>query len=232
MGEEVLKAVGLIKKFGEFVAVNKVTLSFRSGERTALIGPNGAGKTTLINLLSGHLTVDEGRVLLKGKDVTKLTSHKRVKLGLNRTFQIPSVFKSLTVKDNLRVASSNVGANFEEILEEVEKLEIGAYLNTKATVLPYGLMKELELMMVLSSKPDVILLDEPTAGLTVGEKQKIVSLLERLPTALTLVIVEHDMDVVFKLSKRIVVMNRGEVIADGPPEKVAVDEKVREVYLG
>lgn len=232
MGKEVLKTVGLVKKFGEFVAVNNVSLSFVEGERTAIIGPNGAGKTTFINLATGQLTADKGQVFLNGRDITAFRPHRRVRNGLNRTFQIPSVFKSLTVEENLEVASTFSAADANEIRELVGKLGLKTYLGTKAALLPYGLMKVLELGMALLSRPAVLFLDEPTAGLNVGEKERIVSLLQSLPTNMTLVVVEHDMDVVFTLARRIVVMHRGEVLADGPPEMIAVDPRVKEVYLG
>lgn len=232
MGKEVLRTEGLVKRFGEFVAVNKVSLSFEEGERTAIIGPNGAGKTTFINLVTGQLRADEGSVFLNGRDITGLSPHERVKEGLNRTFQIPSVFKSLTVEQNLLVATSTSGADAEEVGEIIEGLGLRPYLTTKAALLPYGLMKVLELGIALLSRPSVLFLDEPTAGLNVGEKERIVSLLQSLPSRVTLVVVEHDMDVVFTLARRIVVMHRGEVLADGAPQVIAADQRVKEVYLG
>lgn len=232
MGKEVLRTEGLVKRFGEFVAVNKVSLSFEEGERTAIIGPNGAGKTTFINLVTGQLRADEGSVFLNGRDITGLSPHERVKEGLNRTFQIPSVFKSLTVEQNLLVATSTSGADAEEVGEIIEGLGLRPYLTTKAALLPYGLMKVLELGIALLSRPSVLFLDEPTAGLNVGEKERIVSLLQSLPSRVTLVVVEHDMDVVFTLARRIVVMHRGEVLADGAPQAIAADQRVKEVYLG
>ncbi|MEN3047210.1 MAG: ABC transporter ATP-binding protein [Candidatus Caldarchaeales archaeon] len=232
MGREVLRTEGLVKRFGEFVAVNRVSLSFEEGERTAIIGPNGAGKTTFINLVTGQLRADEGKVLLNGRDITGQSPHERVKEGLNRTFQIPSVFKSLTVEQNLMVASSTAGADAGEVRGLIEGLGLKHYLTTRAALLPYGLMKVLELGMALLSKPSVLFLDEPTAGLNVGEKERIVSLLQSLPSSVTLVVVEHDMDVVFTLARRIVVMHRGEVLADGAPQAIAADSRVREVYLG
>ncbi|MEM1945622.1 MAG: ABC transporter ATP-binding protein [Candidatus Caldarchaeum sp.] len=232
MGKEVLKTSGLVKKFGEFVAVNKVSLVFEEGERTAMIGPNGAGKSTYINVVSGQLAADGGSVFLNGRDITKAPAHERVKMGLNRTFQIPSVFRSLTVKENLTVASSRSKQGSQDFREIVDELGLSPYMNVKAGQLPYGLMKILELGMAILSKPTILLLDEPTAGLNVGEKERIVSLLQRLPANMSVLIVEHDMDVVFTFSRRVVVMHKGEVIADGPPEKIAADEKVREVYLG
>ncbi|MCS6787815.1 MAG: ABC transporter ATP-binding protein [Aigarchaeota archaeon] len=232
MGKEVLRTEGLVKRFGEFVAVNKVSLSFEEGERTAIIGPNGAGKTTFINLVTGQLRADEGSVFLNGRDITGLSPHERVKEGLNRTFQIPSVFKSLTVEQNLLVATSTSGADADEVGEIIEGLGLRPYLTTKAALLPYGLMKVLELGIALLSRPSVLFLDEPTAGLNVGEKERIVSLLQSLPSRVTLVVVEHDMDVVFTLARRIVVMHRGEVLADGAPQAIAADQRVKEVYLG
>ncbi|MEM1943906.1 MAG: ABC transporter ATP-binding protein [Candidatus Caldarchaeum sp.] len=232
MGKEVLKTTGLVKKFGEFVAVNNVSLSFEQGERTAIIGPNGAGKSTFINVVSGQLAADDGSVFLNGRDITKASAHERVKMGLNRTFQIPSVFKSLTVRDNLTVALSSRKTDARNFHNIVDELGLTPYMSVKAGQLPYGLMKILELGMAILSEPGVLFLDEPTAGLNVGEKERIVSLLRRLPADMSILMVEHDMDVVFAFSRRVVVMHRGEVIADGPPEKIAGDEKVKEVYLG
>lgn len=229
MAKEVLRTEGVVKKFGEFIAVNKVSVSFYEGERTAIIGPNGAGKTTLVNVISGKLHADSGRVLLDGEDITSIPAHQRVKKGLNRTFQVPSVFKSLSVRENLRVAGGENSENYDEIVKE---LGLKPYLDIKAGQLPFGLMKILELGMAIISKPRILLLDEPTAGLNVAEKEKIIALLQQLSARTSLVVVEHDMDVVFTLSKRIVVMHRGEIIADGPPQEIAVNERVREVYLG
>ncbi|MCS6784621.1 MAG: ABC transporter ATP-binding protein [Candidatus Caldarchaeum sp.] len=232
MGQEVLKTVDLVKKFGEFVAVNKVSLAFTEGERTAVIGPNGAGKTTFINLVSGQLFPDEGKVFLNGEDITTLSAYRRVRRGLNRTFQIPSVFKSLTVEENFEIASTVSQKNQADYSDLAETLGLKTYLKTKAGVLPYGLMKVLELGMAILSSPKVLLLDEPTAGLNVGEKERIVALLQSLSSRMSVIVVEHDMDVVFTIARRIVVMHRGELLADGPPEEIAQHEKVREVYLG
>lgn len=234
MADEVLRAERVTKRFGGFVAVDGVTIGLRRGERVGLIGPNGAGKTTLLNLLSGYYRPDSGRIFVNGIDVTKHPPHRRFKLGLCRTFQIPSVFRSLTVRQNLEVAAlrSGVRDRTERIESLLVRLGLDRYGNEKAGNLPYGAMKVLELAMVLTSEPSVLLLDEPTAGLNVTEKKRLTEILESLPENITLLIIEHDMDVVFNLAGRVIVMNRGQVIADGKPSEVVENKLVREVYFG
>ncbi len=220
-----------MKRFGSFTAVAGVSLTFYEGERVGLIGPNGAGKTTLINLISGHLKPDQGKIFFRGNDITKEQPHKRVAMGLNRTFQIPSVFKSLTVYQNILLASKRSGRT-DSVESLITGLGLEKYVNVKAANLPYGMMKILELAVTMASNPTALLLDEPTAGLTMREKLQIVELLKTLPEKYTIVMVEHDIDLVFGFAGRVVVMHRGEVLADGKPEEIAVDKRVREVYLG
>ncbi len=231
MAKEVLRIENVVKRFGNFTAVAGVSLSFYEGERVGLIGPNGAGKTTLINLISGHLKPDQGKIFFNGIDITKEPPHKRVAMGLNRTFQIPSIFKSLTVYQNILLAAKRSGrADSVDALMSVLGLE--KYADVKAANLPYGVMKILELAITMASNPTLLLLDEPTAGLTIHEKQQIIELLKSLPEKYTIVMVEHDIDLVFGFAGRVVVMHRGEVLAEGRPEEIAVDTRVREVYLG
>ncbi len=231
MAEEVLRTENVVKRFGSFTAVAGVSLTFYEGERVGLIGPNGAGKTTLINLISGHLKPDQGKIFFRGNDITKEQPHKRVAMGLNRTFQIPSVFKSLTVYQNILLASKRSGRT-DSVESLITGLGLEKYVNVKAANLPYGMMKILELAVTMASNPTALLLDEPTAGLTMREKLQIVELLKTLPEKYTIVMVEHDIDLVFGFAGRVVVMHRGEVLADGKPEEIAVDKRVREVYLG
>jgi ABC-type branched-subunit amino acid transport system ATPase component len=231
MAKEVLRTENLVKRFGGFTAVAGVSITFYQGERVGLIGPNGAGKTTFINLISGHLKPDQGKIFFKGTDVTKEHPYKKVMIGLNRTFQIPSIFKSLTVYQNVLLAAKKAGQP-DSVDKLLTTLGLEKFANVKAANLPYGVMKMVELAMTMASNPSLILLDEPTAGLTTQEKKQIIQLLQTLPERYTIVMVEHDIDLVFGFAGRVVVMHRGEVLADGRPEEVAVDSRVREVYLG
>jgi ABC-type branched-subunit amino acid transport system ATPase component len=231
MAKEVLRTENLVKRFGGFTAVAGVSITFYEGERVGLIGPNGAGKTTFINLISGQLKPDQGKIFFNGMDVTKEHPYKKVMIGLNRTFQIPSIFKSLTVYQNVLLAAKKAGqpGSVDKLLTT---LGLEKFANVKAANLPYGVMKMVELAMTMASNPSLLLLDEPTAGLTTQEKKQIIQLLQTLPERYTIVMVEHDIDLVFGFAGRVVVMHRGEVLADGRPEEIAVDSRVREVYLG
>ena len=231
MAKEVLRTENLVKRFGGFTAVAGVSITFYEGERVGLIGPNGAGKTTFINLISGQLKPDQGKIFFNGTDVTKEHPYKKVMIGLNRTFQIPSIFKSLTVYQNVLLAAKKAGqpGSVDKLLTT---LGLEKFANVKAANLPYGVMKMVELAMTMASNPSLLLLDEPTAGLTTQEKKQIIQLLQTLPERYTIVMVEHDIDLVFGFAGRVVVMHRGEVLADGRPEEIAVDSRVREVYLG
>ena len=231
MAKEVLRTENLVKRFGGFTAVAGVSITFCEGERVGLIGPNGAGKTTFINLISGHLKPDQGKIFFKGTDVTKEHPYKKVMIGLNRTFQIPSIFKSLTVYQNVLLAAKKAGQP-DSVDKLLTTLGLEKFANVKAANLPYGVMKMVELAMTIASNPSLLLLDEPTAGLTTQEKKQIIQLLQTLPERYTIVMVEHDIDLVFGFAGRVVVMHRGEVLADGRPEEITVDSRVREVYLG
>jgi len=231
LAKEVLRTENLVKRFGSFTAVAGVSITFYEGERVGLIGPNGAGKTTLINLISGHLKPDQGRIFFKGIDITKEHPHRKVMVGLNRTFQIPAVFKSLTVYQNVYLAAKKAGQT-DSVNKLLSRLDLEKVGHIKAANLPYGVMKILELAMAMASNPIVLLLDEPTAGLTIQEKKQIIQHLSTFNERQTIVMVEHDIDLVFGFAGRVVVMHRGEVLADGKPEEIAVDTRVREVYLG
>jgi ABC-type branched-subunit amino acid transport system ATPase component len=231
MAKEVLRTENLVKRFGDFTAVAGVSITLYEGERVGLIGPNGAGKTTFINLISGHLKPDQGKVFFKGIDVTKEPPYKKVMMGLNRTFQIPSIFKSLTVRQNVLLAAKKTGQP-DAVDKLLTTLGLEKVANVKTVNLPYGMMKIVELAMTMLSNPSLLLLDEPTAGLTTQEKKRIIQVLRTLPERCTIVMVEHDIDLVFSFAGRVLVMHRGEVLADGKPEEIAVDTRVREVYLG
>ena len=245
---EMLRVKGLTKYFGGFLAVDNVSLNFKPGVLTSIIGPNGAGKTTLINLLTGNLRPNRGKVFFKDKDITRLPTEKRVKRGISRSFQIMTIFPSLTVKQNIQLpALSLLGENrgfwsraddyhdaaawTEEILKEVMLWDKKDVL---AGELSHGDMRLLEMGIALTPKPELCFLDEPSSGMNPVERAKALELIKRLATKgeTTFIIVEHDMDVVFSLSERIVVMNRGGILADGEPEQIKENKEVRGVYLG
>jgi len=232
LARKILSTEGVVKKFGGFTALNGVSLSFNELETTFIIGPNGAGKTTFINVVSGKLRPDKGRVLFNGTDITRYSPHARVRAGINRTFQIPNLFRNLTVRQNLLVAASSREDGDRAADEVLSTLKLSDYVEADVSKLPQGTLRMVELGMVILTQPKVAFLDEPTAGLNPEEKEHMIEVLRELGETETLIIVEHDMDVVFGLSDRVVVMHRGEVLADGTPEEVSKDEAVREVYLG
>ncbi|NWJ98414.1 MAG: ABC transporter ATP-binding protein [Chloroflexi bacterium] len=246
MAVEALKVSGVEKRFGALVAVNGINLSVLQGERRALIGPNGAGKTTFFNLISGTLPLSAGTIQLWGRDVTRLPDWRRVRLGLARTFQRNNLFMSLTTFENVQLAvqrqqqvSYNLlrsARSFQAINEQaqqvLEQVGLTGRGELKVASLSYGEQRQLEIALALATKPSILLLDEPTAGMSLAETGQMVELVKSLPAALTLLIVEHDMDVVFALSDRITVLHYGQVLAEGTPEEVQHNPRVREVYLG
>src|ERR1043166_4076627 len=213
-----LKLEKVTKWFGGVRAVDGVELTVRPGERRALIGPNGAGKTTLFNLIAGVLPASTGRITLFGDDITRLAQHRRAAQGLTRTFQITNLFPSLTVLDNVRLAAQ-------------------ALTRAKFSMLrPLGRFTELEASarqaLAAAGKPRVLLLDEPAAGLSHAEARLMTDLLRRLDPAITLLIIEHDMDIALEVAQHVTVLHYGKVIADGTREAVKADPTVREIYLG
>ncbi|HWQ16779.1 MAG TPA: ABC transporter ATP-binding protein [Sulfolobales archaeon] len=230
---EILRVEGLVKKFGDFTALNGVNLSIFSDGITSIIGPNGAGKTTLINVITGRLKPDKGRVLFMGRDITGMSPHKIVKLGIARTFQIINLFTSLTVYQNVLIASLSRGKNTNPDADDIlSKLHLEKYRDLEVYKLPHGIQRIVEIAVALATKPKLLFLDEPTAGLNINEKEEVISVIKSLGSEIPIVLVEHDMDVVFNISKRIIVMNRGEVLAEGSPNDIAEDKRVREIYLG
>jgi branched-chain amino acid transport system ATP-binding protein len=245
---ELLRTEDLRKAFGHFTAVDGVNIHFTVEALTSIIGPNGAGKTTLINLLTGALPVDSGKIFFKGQEITTIPTDARVRRGIGRSFQIMNIFPMLTVFKNIQLPvlsllhkSLKFLSRLEahpDALEEVERIlkEVGLWdkRDMVAGELSHGDQRLLEMGIALASKPELCFLDEPTAGMNPVERVKILDNIKRLSgeKRTTFVIVEHDMDVVFSLSDRIVVMHRGGIIADGEPEKIKEDQNVKEVYLG
>jgi len=242
----VLDVRGLAKRFGGVRAVDGVSLRVSGGEIRALIGPNGAGKTTLFNLLTGQLRPDAGEVRFKGERLSGLAPHLVWRRGVSRTFQITATFASLTALDNVRVARLSHARRTYSLLARAGRLEtepahalltmvgLGEQAARPAAVLAYGDLKRLELAVALASDPELLLLDEPTAGMAPAERGALIELIERIARArrLAVLFTEHDMDVVFQVADRIVVLHQGRVIAEGPPAAVRADALVQRVYLG
>jgi branched-chain amino acid transport system ATP-binding protein len=241
-----LELSGLHKSFFGFVAVSDVSLRVEALQIAAIIGPNGAGKSTLFNLITGHLRPDSGQVLLDECDITGVQPHEACRMGLGRSFQRTNIFPKLTVFQNLQAAflvHKGRGANFWARSESLYRDETDALLasiglrdqaKTLGGTLSYGNQKQLELGLALASEPRVLLLDEPTAGMSAGETHDTIRLLERIAgeRGLTLLFTEHDMDVVFSIAQKIAVLHQGRLIADGSPHDVRNDPEVRRVYLG
>jgi len=246
--KEIIRTEGLAKYFGELAAVHAVNFSLKEGIFTSIIGPNGAGKTTLINLLSGYLLPDAGRVFFRGSEITKTPAHKRVKMGISRSFQIMNIFPRLTVFQNILLpvlsrlnknsrAFSALGSQ-KEAVEETEKILSEVWLweekDSPAAALSHGDQRLLELGIAVAANPQVCFLDEPSSGMNPIERVKVLELVKKLSAErkTTFAIVEHDMDVVFSLSDWIVVMNRGEILAEGKPDEIRDNKEVRDIYLG
>jgi branched-chain amino acid transport system ATP-binding protein len=241
-----LETVNLERRFGGIVATNDVSLKVEKGARHALIGPNGAGKTTLINLLTGVLRPSSGRVLLEGEDITALRAHKRVQRGLARTFQINQLFADLTPLETIGLAVSErlgfgndwwrlVGSKSEVIGEVVRILDqfgLADVMGARTAILPYGKQRLLEIALAIACKPRVLLLDEPAAGVPEHERHDILAAVSALPKDVTVLLIEHDMDLVFSFADRISVLVNGALFVEGKPEDVARDPRVKAVYLG
>ena len=242
----VLRTEKLVKRFGGITATSNVSLAVRRGARHALIGPNGAGKTTLINQLTGVLEPTSGRVLLGGRDITRLAPHQRVGLGLARTFQISQLYASFTPMQSLALAvggrrgvawrwwrsMGHDAAIAEETAALLEQFRLGEMADRPTRELPYGKRRLLEIAMAVALRPQVLLLDEPAAGVPSAERRDILDTVAALPPSVTVVLIEHDMDLVFSFANWITVLVNGALLTEGPPQQIADDPQVRAVYLG
>lgn len=241
-----LEVRGLSKSFGGFLAVSEVSLAVAEGQIAAVIGPNGAGKSTLFNLITGQLQATAGQVLLDGREITGVRPHRLCGMGMGRSFQRTNIFPKLTVLENVQaalLAHQGHGRNFwsrsevlccEESLTLLASIGLAEQAPAVAGTLSYGNQKQLELGIALASDPKILLLDEPTAGMSASETHEAIALLARIAKGrgLTLLFTEHDMAVVFSIAQKITVMHQGRVIADGSPAVVRADAEVRRVYLG
>jgi branched-chain amino acid transport system ATP-binding protein len=241
-----LETQGLSKTFGGLTATHDLSLKLERGARHALIGPNGAGKTTVINLLTGVLRPNAGRILLEGTDITALPAHRRALMGLSRTFQINQLFADLTPLETIALAVSERGGEgmrwwsslardpsaAAEIEALLQRFHLADVMNVRTATLPYGKQRLLELALAIAAKPRVLLLDEPAAGVPEAERHDILAAVASLPREVSVLLIEHDMDVVFSFADRISVLVNGALFVEGPPDEVARDPRVKAVYLG
>jgi len=245
-GAQAIEVERLAKVFGGLRAVDDVSLSVAAGERRVLIGPNGAGKTTLFHCIAGTLQASAGNVLMFGTDITTLAEHRRIGLGMGRTFQISNVCTDLTVMENVQLAM--LGADRRKWImhrpahllsdlrergsRELSRVSLAGRADETVKFLSYGERRQLELALALASNPKVVLLDEPCAGLSPSERQRFSGLIRELPRDITLVMIEHDIDIALALADRVTVLHRGSIIFDGTPGEVKTNGQVREVYFG
>ena len=243
---QALKTHGLSKSFGAFKANTDISVTFESGARHAIIGPNGAGKTPFINLLTGVLSPTAGEVYLGEEKVTSLPQHVRVKRGMTRTFQINTLFPGLTVLESVTLACcerdgkgglwwrtvSAARQQIDEARELLMRLQLERDADSVTRNLPYGKQRLVEIALALATRPKVLLLDEPAAGIPSGESAQLFGVIARLPRDVSIIFIEHDMNLVFKFAEKITVLVAGAVLVEGTPDEIAKDRRVREVYLG
>jgi len=236
----------LAKNFGGLQALRDLSLEIQPGERRAIIGPNGAGKTTLFNLIGGQLSPSSGRIFLFGREVTTLPPFRRAALGLARTFQITTLFRNLTVLENMLLAVQALDSvkfvlyrrltSYQHLLSTAQSLleQWNLWEKRHALVrqLSYGEQRQLEILLAVAHLPRVLLLDEPTAGLSAAETQQVVAMIQHLDPSITVLLIEHDMDVAFQVAQHITVLHQGRLLADGSPEAIRKDPTVAEIYLG
>jgi branched-chain amino acid transport system ATP-binding protein len=246
MSRPVLEVCSVSKSFGALTVANMISLDLTAGVRHALIGPNGAGKTTLVNLITGALEPSAGQIVLDGTDVTALSQARRVKLGLARTFQINTLFRGLTVLENISLAVNErraLSARFlrpaasrRDVLAEamgvLDSVKLADDAHRLVRDLPYGRQRLVEIAIALGIRPKVLLLDEPAAGVPSTESHILLDAIEALPESMAVLMIEHDMDIVFRFATRVSVLVSGEILMEGEPGEVAADARVREVYLG
>lgn len=241
-----LRTENITKEWGAFRANSEISLAFEPGGRHAIIGPNGAGKTTFINLLTGALQPTSGKVFYGDQDITSRAQHERVKMGMTRTFQINTLFLGLTVLESVVLAISEreglyrnwfrTVAQQTEAIEEaialLTTLRLDRDINTVTRNLPYGKQRLVEIALALATKPKVLLLDEPAAGIPSTDSAELFEVISQLPRDVTVVFIEHDMGLVFRFAERITVLVGGAVLTEGTPDEIAADERVKKVYLG
>jgi len=243
---EVLKVEHLSQSFGGLSVLEDISFSIRAAEKVALIGPNGAGKTTLMNVLSGFIPPRAGRIYLLGNDLTHTPSHRRASLGLSRSFQINTLFSHLSLLSNVLLAIQGVQAtryqmirpitaykgNFDKARELLELVDLWRERDSPITTLGHGQQRQVEIILALASKPRLLLLDEPSAGLTSGETGNLVHMIRNLMGDSTVFFCAHDLDLVFSMAERVVVLYYGQIVAQGTAEEIQNNPKVREIYLG
>ena len=241
-----LRLTGVTKRFGSLSVLDDVSIDVRRGERCGIIGPNGAGKSTLFNIIAGDLPLTRGTVSFLGRDVTRSPAHARARAGLARTFQTTTLFPRLTVVENLVLAlqahsgerfallapRSRYGSRDAEALALLERVGLVARAGEPVSALGYGEQRQVEILLAMAQKPTLLLLDEPTAGLAPGDASLVTEMLKRERSGITMVLIEHDMGVVFDIVERLIVLHHGRVVADGPLESVRGDARVQEIYLG
>jgi branched-chain amino acid transport system ATP-binding protein len=241
-----LRTEGLSKRWGAFDANQDISLSFAAGARHALIGPNGAGKTTFINLLTGVFAPSAGNVFLGDEDITGLAQHERVKRGMTRTFQINTLFPGLTVLESVVLAicerRGRAGVWRKTVADErdtadearalLDTLQLASECHDKTRDLAYGKQRLVEIALALATSPKILLLDEPAAGIPSAESAELFGVIANLPRDVTIVFIEHDMELVFRFAERITVLVAGQVLTEGTPAEIAADPRVKEVYLG
>jgi branched-chain amino acid transport system ATP-binding protein len=244
--EPILELKGLSKSFDGLQAVRDVTLQIMPGDRKAIIGPNGAGKTTLFNVITGIYPATSGNILLFGQDVTDWPSHRRTTLGMARTFQVTSLFPMLSVLDNVLLAingplrskfvmwrfDSSYRDMYEKAYQLLEQVGFLDRMDAEVQYLSHGEQRQLEIVLGLASDPKILLLDEPAAGLSSGESTEMAAFLMKLDPALAILLIEHDMDVVFDVASQISVLHFGEMLETGTPEQIHDSKRVQEIYLG
>jgi len=242
----ILETKALCHDFSGLQVLMDVNLEVKEGERHAIIGPNGAGKTTLFNVITGTYKPSEGDVLFKSKEVTGFPPHKLVRLGMGRSFQITSTFTWLSAFQNIRMgilSQRGIRFNFFHFLDKMDditretdavlkRINLDGERDIPANMLSYGKSRSLEISMALATDPDLVMLDEPTAGMSVDETHNAVELIRRLTEGKTMVIIEHDMEVVFSLADRITVLHLGGILASGPPDEIKENQAVKDAYLG